>query len=116
MFSKAQLIFPVLLSGFFYSTAQMPYTYQNKTHSFKLSLEWFDRSTTWGSSDSAVKSITITSLRDKKVIQKITPEWNYISQDSTELIFDDFNFDGFTDFKLFSYEAKHDIIWNVFNY
>lgn len=107
MFLKAQLIFSILLSCFFHAAAQMPYTYQNKTHSFKLSLEWFDKTTMWGASDSSVNSITVIRLKDHKLIQKIIPDDNYITSSKDELIFDDFNFDGYPDFKLFSFEAKH---------
>ncbi len=107
MLRKAQFIFSVLLSCFFHATAQMPYTFQNKTHSFKLSLEWFDKTSMWGASDSSVNSIKVTRLKDHKLIQKIIPDDNYITRGNEELIFDDFNFDGYPDFKLFAFEAKH---------
>jgi len=87
--------------------AQSRYVFQNNTHSFKLTLNWFDKTSMWGASDSTVKSIEVTRLKDNKIIQEIIPEENYITDKKHELIFDDFNFDGFIDFKLFSFEAKH---------
>ncbi len=104
---KQIFIFLVLLVSWFQVSAQSQHIYQNKTFLFSLQLTGFDKTSMWGASDSAVKSIKVTRLKDHKAIQTIIPEENYITEPQRELIFEDFNFDGYMDFKLFAFEAKH---------
>jgi hypothetical protein len=88
--------------------AQRIITYSDKNFSFVLKLDSLPKDDyTWGSSKVTVTLITVTRLKDNKIIQRIIPKENYITDKEYELIFDDFNFDGFIDFRLHSFTAKH---------
>jgi hypothetical protein len=95
----------ILIFNSIVSIAQTKLTYSDKVFSFTLLVD----STLTADSvnfDCVVNSILVTRLKDKKQIQKITPDENYpncgLPADQIFII-EDINFDGYNDIRLLQF-------------